>query len=30
MGWFLESGRQGARGPVQEYRALREWGFPAR
>jgi pimeloyl-ACP methyl ester carboxylesterase len=24
---FLESGRQGARGPVQEYRALEDWGF---
>jgi pimeloyl-ACP methyl ester carboxylesterase len=27
MVWFLESGRQGARGPVQDYRALSEWGF---
>jgi pimeloyl-ACP methyl ester carboxylesterase len=27
MGWFIESGRQGARGPVEDYRALRDWGF---
>jgi pimeloyl-ACP methyl ester carboxylesterase len=27
MGWFIESGRQGARGPVQDYRALGDWGF---
>jgi pimeloyl-ACP methyl ester carboxylesterase len=27
MCWFLESGRQGARGPVQDYRALSDWGF---
>ncbi len=27
MGWFLESGRQGARGPVHEYRLLGDWGF---
>jgi pimeloyl-ACP methyl ester carboxylesterase len=27
MRWFLEAGRQGARGPVQEYRALDDWGF---
>jgi pimeloyl-ACP methyl ester carboxylesterase len=27
MGWFIESGRQGARGPVHDYRALAEWGF---
>jgi pimeloyl-ACP methyl ester carboxylesterase len=27
MAWFTESGRQGARGPVQDYRALHDWGF---
>ena len=27
MGWFLESGRQGGRGPTQDYRALKDWGF---
>jgi pimeloyl-ACP methyl ester carboxylesterase len=27
MGWFVESGRQSAKGPVHDYRALRDWGF---
>ena len=27
MGWFIESGRHGAKGPVQDYRALADWGF---
>jgi pimeloyl-ACP methyl ester carboxylesterase len=27
MGWFIEGGRAGARGPVQDYRALTDWGF---
>jgi pimeloyl-ACP methyl ester carboxylesterase len=27
MGWFIEGGRAGARGPVQDYRALADWGF---
>lgn len=27
MGWFLESGRQGARGPIHDYRILKDWGF---
>jgi pimeloyl-ACP methyl ester carboxylesterase len=27
MGWFIESGRQGAKGPVHDYRALADWGF---
>jgi pimeloyl-ACP methyl ester carboxylesterase len=27
MGWFIESGRQGAKGPVHDYRALGDWGF---
>jgi pimeloyl-ACP methyl ester carboxylesterase len=27
MIWFIESGRQGAKGPVHDYRALRDWGF---
>ena len=28
MGWFIESGRQGGRGPTHDYRALHDWGFP--
>jgi pimeloyl-ACP methyl ester carboxylesterase len=28
MGWFLEAGRQGAKGAVHDYRALGDWGFP--
>lgn len=28
MGWFIEAGRHGARGAVQDYRALVDWGFP--
>jgi pimeloyl-ACP methyl ester carboxylesterase len=27
MGWFIESGRQSAKGPVYDYRALADWGF---
>lgn len=27
MRWFIESGRQGARGPVHDYGILGDWGF---
>ena len=27
MGWFVEAGRHGAKGAVQDYRALGDWGF---
>ncbi len=27
MGWFLEAGRHGAKGPVHDYHALGDWGF---
>ena len=28
MGWFIEAGRKGGRGPTHDYRALGDWGFP--
>jgi pimeloyl-ACP methyl ester carboxylesterase len=27
MGWFVEAGRAGTRGPVEDYRAHSDWGF---
>jgi pimeloyl-ACP methyl ester carboxylesterase len=27
MGWFVEQGRNGVRGPVHDYRACSDWGF---
>ena len=28
MGWFIEAGRKGGRGPTHDYRALGDWAFP--
>jgi pimeloyl-ACP methyl ester carboxylesterase len=28
IGWFIEAGCQGGRGPTHDYRALGDWAFP--